>query len=62
MIPLPLLTGRWRAAVMLLLIAIVGATVFIIWITKFKILTIKEWLLLPLGSKMATLQLFLNKK
>lgn len=61
-IPLPLLTGRWRAAVMLLLIAIVGATVFIIWITKFKILTIKEWLLLPLGSKMATLQLFLNKK
>lgn len=54
--------GRSYAAVMLLLIAIVGAVTFIIWITKFKILTTKEWLLLPMGSKMARLQLFLNRK
>ncbi|MBQ0140085.1 MAG: polysaccharide biosynthesis protein [Kurthia sp.] len=56
------LEGRSYAAVMLLLITIIGASLFIVWITKFKILTIKEWLLLPMGNKMAALQLFLNKK
>lgn len=59
---LSLFSGRAHAAMMVVGIVLVGATIFIAWITKFKILNIKEWLLLPLGSKMAKLQLLLNRK
>lgn len=55
-------SGRLHAALLVVFIGIIGAAVFILWITKFKVFQTKEWLRLPLGSKMAALQLFLNKK
>lgn len=61
MIPLHI-AGRLHAGLLVIIIGIIGAAVFVLWITKFKVFTIKEWLRLPLGSKMAALQLFLNKK
>lgn len=54
--------SRLYAAFMMLCMVMVGAVIFILCITRYRIFTVKEWLLLPLGSKMAALQLFLNRK
>lgn len=54
--------SRLYAAIMMLFLVIIGGSIFILCITRYRIFTVKEWLLLPLGSKMAALQLFLNRK
>lgn len=41
---------------------ILGATVFLLYIAKSRIVEEKEWFLLPLGRRMAMLQLMLNRK
>lgn len=54
--------GRMHAALLVVMISVIGASIFIVWITKFEIFKIKEWLLLPLGNRLAAMQLYLNRK
>jgi O-antigen/teichoic acid export membrane protein len=41
---------------------ILGASVFLLYIAKSRIVAEKEWFLLPLGRRMAMIQLFLDKR
>lgn len=54
--------GRLYALLVVSIAASVGAGVFVLWVTKFTLFTPRQWLLLPLGRKLASLQILLNKK
>ena len=56
------LPGRWQAVFISISAVILGATIFLLIIAKRRVIGEKEWFLLPFGRRMATFQLWLNKK
>lgn len=59
----PELAGaRGWAVISLVSYSTVGALIFIVCITKLKVFKEEEWLQIPFGSKMAKIQLLLNRK
>lgn len=57
-----LIGARSLAIVSLICSSTVGAIIFILCITKLKIFKEEEWLNIPFGSKLAKIQLLLNRK
>jgi O-antigen/teichoic acid export membrane protein len=55
-------SSRLEAAVIGSILIAIGAFVFLTVVAKSKILSEKEWFLVPFGRKMAAYQLMLNKK
>ncbi|MGG0658050.1 putative polysaccharide biosynthesis protein [Rummeliibacillus pycnus] len=58
----PSLSGRVRALILCVLKAGIGALAFLTIIAKLNILSIRDWYLLPLGRRMASYQLWINRK
>lgn len=56
------LTNRIDAVVIGVLLIFIGAVTFIFVVAKTKVLTEKEWFVIPLGRKFASIQLALNQK
>lgn len=56
------LPNRIGAMMTALTSVILGASVFLLYIAKSRIVAEKEWFLLPLGRRMAMLQLFLGER
>ncbi|MFJ8264244.1 oligosaccharide flippase family protein [Rummeliibacillus sp. NPDC094406] len=58
----PSLSGRVRALILCVLKAGIGAFVFLTMLAKLNILSVRDWYLLPLGRRMASYQLWINRK
>ncbi|RIJ64322.1 polysaccharide biosynthesis protein [Rummeliibacillus sp. POC4] len=58
----PSIAGRARALVLCISKAAIGAFVFLTMLAKLKILSIRDWYLLPFGRRMASYQLALQRK
>lgn len=54
--------GRVRALILCISEAGIGAFVFMTMLAKLKIVSIRDWYLLPFGRRMASYQLFLHRK
>jgi O-antigen/teichoic acid export membrane protein len=59
---LPIVENRIQAAVHAAILIVSGAAVFLVAVAKLHVLATREWFLLPMGRRMAALQLFLNRK
>lgn len=57
-----LATSRMEAAVFGTILIATGAVVFLTFVAKTRMLSEKEWFLIPFGRKMAAYQLWLNKR
>ena len=53
---------RMQAVVYSAVLILLGAFTFITATAKLRILSVREWFIIPFGRKMATYQLWLNKK
>ena len=53
---------RMQAAINAFILIVVGATTFITIVAKSRVLSVREWFLLPGGKYIAALQLYLTKK
>lgn len=62
LLALPIASVRFHAMISAFAAIIVGAVVFITWIGRKRLLSEKEWFLLPFGRRIATYQLWLNQK
>ncbi|WP_397536748.1 oligosaccharide flippase family protein [Rummeliibacillus pycnus] len=58
----PSLSGRVRALILCALKAGIGAFVFLTMLAKLNVLSARDWYLLPLGRRMASYQLWINRK
>ncbi|HWI50000.1 MAG TPA: polysaccharide biosynthesis protein [Rummeliibacillus sp.] len=58
----PSLQGRVRALILCVLKAGIGAFVFLTMLAKLNVLSVRDWYLLPLGRRMASYQLWINRK
>lgn len=58
----PFLPGRVRALILCFLKAGIGAFVFLSVLAKLNVLSVRDWYLLPLGRRMASYQLWINRK
>lgn len=54
--------SRWDALVYSVVLVVLGAFSFITAVAKMRVLTEKDWFLIPLGRRMAAYQLLLNRK
>lgn len=55
-------SNRLEAAMIGTILIAMGAYVFLTIVAKLRVLSEKEWFLVPFGRKMATYQLMLNKR
>ena len=55
-------SARMRAVMYSAVLIFLGAFTFITVTAKLRILSVREWFIIPFGRKMATYQLWLNKK
>lgn len=56
------LGGRASAFIVVIISSLIGGLIFVLCITKFSLFTTRQWFLLPLGKKIASIQILLNKK
>ncbi|WP_332871011.1 polysaccharide biosynthesis C-terminal domain-containing protein [Planococcus sp. MB-3u-03] len=62
LVPLLPWSGRWEAVFITLTAVPLGAAVFLLVVSKSRIITEREWYIIPFGRRLAALQLALNPR